>query len=175
MNNTISICNINNDINEKIYKRNIPDSELQPLYRPIPLSTKYTNFPITSLNVTSDNVNINKTKCKTYDNYTTEGNFNPGSSAPFNYYLQSIDLETFLRNQHIRKTKYGDNCWVPHSLNNLYKDYNPSNNNIPINCKDQYLYNEQKFCTFNPNKYDNIVGNSTFNNNTRVQLKNINN
>lgn len=175
MNNTVYICNIDNEINEKIYKRNLPDKELQPLYRPIPLSTKYTSFPITSINVTGDDVNLNKTKCKSYDNFNTETNFNPGTSAPFSHYLQSIDLETSLRNQHLRKTKYGENCWVPSSLNNLYKDYNPYNNIIPAESIDPYLSNNQTFCNFNPNQYEGIMGKSLFNNHTRTQLKTINN
>ena len=48
-------------------------------------------------------------KCKTYDKFTTETVFNPGTSAPFNFYLESIDLETSLRNQHIRKDKLSKN------------------------------------------------------------------
>jgi len=175
MNNTVKICNINNEINEKIYKRNLPDHELQPLYNPLPLSTKYNSFPITSINITGDNYNSNKTKCKTYENFNTETNFNPGSRAPINHYLQSIDLESTLRNQHLRVSKYGENCWIPSTLNNLYKDYNPFNKSIPLGCIDEHISNEQVFNNFNPNKFEGNVGNSVFNNNTRVQLKTINN
>tara|TARA_R110002074_G_scaffold390864_2_gene575124 strand:+ start:134 stop:661 length:528 start_codon:yes stop_codon:yes gene_type:complete len=174
MNNTIQICNIDNKINNDIYKRNFPDKPLQPLFNPISVSTKYSKFPITNNNVMGDLVNSNKTKCKSYDNFSLESNFNPGSSAPANYFLQSIDLESSLRNQHIRKHKYNENCWIPSSNNSLYKNYNPENNIIPEECVDPYLINNQQFSNFNPNLDETNIGYSTFNNHTRNQLKNIN-
>lgn len=174
MNNTIKICNLDNEINYNLYKRNIPDKDLQPVFKTIPVSTKYSKFPITNNNVTSDLVNLNKTKCKSYENFSTETVFNPGTSAPFNYYLQSIDIETSLRNQHIRKEKYNENCWVPSTNSKLYKNYNLSNNSIPVGCVDPYIMNNQNFCNFNPNLDSNNIGFAMFNNHTRNQLKNLN-
>lgn len=163
MNNTVKICNIDNELNDRIYQRNLPDKNLKPLFKPIPVSTKYTTFPITS--------NNSSTSCEKYENFTLENNFNPGTYAPFNHYLESIDLETKLRNQHLRKHKYNENCWVPDSNHNLFKDYSINNDNVlPHGCVDKYLMNDQNFCNFNPNT--NNVGNNLFNNNTRVQLKN---
>jgi len=175
MNQTIQICNINNQINNDIFKRNFPDKDLQPLYNPTPASTRYRKFPITNNNITAELTNSNKTKCKTYDNFSLETNFNPGSSAPINHYLQSIDLETLLRNQHNRSHKYNENCWVPSTNNNLYKDYNSYNNSLPDGCIDPYLVNNQQFCSFDPNLDNKNIGFSSFNNHTRNQLKNLNN
>tara|TARA_R110002072_G_scaffold8051_3_gene42492 strand:+ start:756 stop:1286 length:531 start_codon:yes stop_codon:yes gene_type:complete len=173
MNQSIQICNIDNEINNAIFQRNFPDRPLQPLFNPTPTSTRYRNFPITNNNITGDLVNSNKTKCKDYDKFSLESNFNPGTSAPVNHYLQSIDLETSLRNQHIRKHKYNENCWVPGSMNNLYKDYNNNNNILPYGCMDPYIVNDQHFCNFNPNLDDKNIGFASFNNHTRNQLKNL--
>ena len=57
----------------------------KPLFKPIPVSTKYTTFPITGNNSNS--------VCEKYENFSLENNFNPGSYAPFNHYLENIDLE----------------------------------------------------------------------------------
>ena len=166
----VQINNINNEMNKNIYQRNIPDRELQPLFSPIPVSTKYNKFSITNNNTTNTIFNNNNTKIKSYDNFDIENNFNPGSYAPINYYFQSIDIETNLRNQHLKKDKYNENCWVPDSNNNLYKNYNPNNDLVPQCCIDPYMSNSQSFAPFNPN-YNNQIGNNLFNNNTRVQLK----
>ena len=173
MNQTIQICNIDNEINNAIFQRNFPDRPLQPLFNPTPTSTRYRNFPITNDNITGDLVNSNKTKCKDFDKFTVESNFNPGTSAPVNYFFQSIDLETSLRNQHIRKHKYNENCWVPSSMNNLYKDYNNNNNILPYGCVDPYIVNNQQFCNFNPNLDDKNIGYASFHNHTRNQLQNL--
>ena len=174
MNSTIKICNIDNELNKRLYDRVFPDKELQPLYNPIPISTKYCKFPISNNNITSELYNQNKVKCKTYDKFTTETVFNPGTSAPFNFYLESIDLETSLRNQHIRKDKLNENCWLPNSSNNLYKSYDPNNTLLPVGCVDPYIMYDQQFLNFNPNLDDNNIGYALFNNNTRVQLHNKN-
>jgi len=174
MNSTIKICNIDNELNKRLYDRVFPDKELQPLYNPIPTSTKYCKFPINNNNITSELYNQNKVKCKSYDKFTTETVFNPGTSAPFNFYLESIDLETTLRNQHIRKDKLNENCWLPNSSNNLYKSYDPNNTFLPVGCVDPYIMHDQQFANFNPNLDDNNIGYALFNNNTRVQLHNKN-
>ena len=174
MNKSIQICNIDNEINNAIFQRNFPDQPLQPIFNPIPTSTRYKSFPITNNNITGDLVNTNKSKCKSYSNFSLENNFNPGSKAPFNYYLQSIDVETSLRNQHLRNLKYNENCWVPERSNNLYKDYNNNNQMLPNGCIDPYLVNSQNFCTFNPNVDDQNIGKLSFNNDTRTQLNNLN-
>lgn len=165
----VQINNINNIMNKNIYERNVPDRELQPLLSPIPISTKYNKFSITNNNTTNSIFNNNTTN-KQYEKFNIENNFNPGSYAPVNYYLESIDVETNLRNQHLKNHKYNENCWIPNSNNNLYKDYNPYNNVVPACCNDPYMSNTQTFAPFNPN-YNNRIGNELFNNNTRIQLK----
>ena len=107
----MQICNIDNQINNDIFQ-NFPDKPLQPLFQPIPVSTKYSKFPVTNNNITGDLVNSNKTKCKSDDNFSLESNFNPGSANTCKSFLQSIDLETSLRNQHLRKHKENENCWL---------------------------------------------------------------
>ena len=173
MTNFIKICNIDNQINNDIYQRNFPDKPLQPLFTPTPNATRYRRFPITNNNITSDLVNSNKTKCKTFDDFSLKTNFNPGTSAPIDYFLRSIDLETSLRNQHIRKHKYNENCWVPDSHNQLYKNYNPGNTSMADGSIDPFLVNNQHFCEFNPNINDNKIGYELFHNHTRNQLRNI--
>ena len=51
MNQSVQICNIDNEMNNAIFQRNFPDKPLQPLFSPTPTSTRYRTLPITNNNI----------------------------------------------------------------------------------------------------------------------------
>ena len=76
------------EINDRMSKRNIPDSTLQPNFDPRPILTKYSLFPIIDR---CKEVTVMKNK---YDTYTPSSNFNPGDSAPVNGFINNVCIES---------------------------------------------------------------------------------
>lgn len=164
MNNTITFNNLDNSINDKIYERNIPSDNIEPLLSKHPLSTKYTKFLILKDNNTSNSLD----GYQDFNNYQT---FYPGTSKPpFNGFSNSIDNESELRNQNKKLNKSDLHLWVPSSNSSLYKSSTNENNNYSGN--NELLFNEERFNDFNPN-YNLNIGSDIFNNSTRIQLKNL--
>jgi hypothetical protein len=91
-------------INTRISNRNIPSQELEPMFSFYPKSTKYIQQPILDSRNTLPN--------KNYQVYTTQ-TFNPGSSAPWQGYVNAINIETELKRP--RKDIY-----IPSSKSDLY-------------------------------------------------------
>jgi len=162
---------IQSNINKKIYDRNIPSYLLQPYINVRPVATKYSFFPIVDprapINVPMDQ----------YPSYNTNKVFYPGNTtAPFSGYMQNVNTESELRNQIYALQKCPQSEYVPSSKSDLYQYNMILNSNITQNNTVKqsfpYLFNEEKFDSFNPNK-DNL-GNKTFNNCTRVEIRSMN-
>lgn len=165
---TLYVCNLdrNEDINEKIYKRNIPTYSFQPQFNPRPVSTKFTIMPILEPHHMS-NVDM-----KEVEPYNIGKNFNPGSRAPWSGYAENIDCETILRNQTFALQKCDRACYVPNSDSELY--------NVEVKYSKQVeqphklLFNKNNFSRFNGDKFKKFdkIGKDFFNNPTRQQMKN---
>tara|TARA_Y100000389_G_scaffold204152_1_gene255261 strand:- start:2693 stop:3169 length:477 start_codon:yes stop_codon:yes gene_type:complete len=149
---------INQDnINNKIYNRNIPSNNIEPVFDPRPLSMKY--------NLKEREPKVSE---KQYSDFDTNTIFYPGTKKPtFSQFSNKIDLETELLHYN---NKF--------NVNNNSDLYNNNSNNRDIINNDyseitsDYLLEKQESNYINENNLL-TLGNDIFNNNTRIQLKNI--
>ena len=167
MNNTnLSVSQINNITNNRIYDRNIPSSQLQPLFSLRPTPTKYTKM-MDVIPPVSNNVPLTKIPL-----YSTSKTFLPTSrNAPFPGFTQNVDLESDLRNQFYSLQNAQQSVYVPHSESSLYTLESFAHEEKPNVQTHPLLFQEQTFDSFDPN-----VGSSSqdqFNNHTRQNIKNI--
>lgn len=109
-------------INTRISNRNVPSQLLEPLLSFYPKSTKYTQPIIDSRNIPAVK----------YDTYTTQV-FNPGSRSPWQGYVNSINIESGLKNQLFPLSRANENVYVPKSTSDLYKYPTLSTNYTLIN------------------------------------------
>tara|TARA_Y100000592_G_C5341528_1_gene254468 strand:+ start:232 stop:756 length:525 start_codon:yes stop_codon:yes gene_type:complete len=167
----IQINNIDNldEINKRIYSRNIPSQNLEPCLSFRPIDTKYQVCP----------VNVPLEQCKTeignYNDYQPSKTFYPGNSrAPTAGFLNNINNESYLRNQFFALQRCPQSYWVPDSTSELYT-YNVDANIRPENVLQSHPYLFQKYNLgyFSPNPSTQKIGNSIYNNHTRHQLKNL--
>lgn len=157
------------DINNRILERNLPSSFLQQQFSSRPVSTKYSLLPILDTRTPSNENIINR---KPYDVSET---FNPGTSAPFIGFSKNINDESILRNQFFALQRCEQSVYVPSSESDLYVIKKSINDKEERNDKiHNLLFKETEMGNFNPNIDVNKIGNNFFDNNTRVQLKNIN-
>jgi hypothetical protein len=153
------------EINDRITRRIIPDTVLQPNFGPRPVSTKYSLFPIIDRRTTST---VMKDK---HDAYTPSSNFNPGDSAPVNGFLNNVSIESELRGNSYKLTG-GDlgHKFIPSTSGPLYN--NTVGNPLDIaDSKHQLLFKKDKYVQSVSN-LDPSIGKDLFHNNTRVQLRN---
>lgn len=150
-----------NELNKKIYARNIPSQALKPNFDLRPSATKYTMYP-TNTNNRHINVSMNQ-----YQPYNNQEIFNPGSDrAPSEGYFSNIDKESILRNQIHPLQKADQAAYVPSTNSDLYKTIIKSKIEPQTH---PLLFQQQQFASFNPNV--NNLGKFAFNNSTRSQLK----
>jgi len=164
--NGVYYCNMEkqNEINEKIYERNIPSSSLQPSYSIRPVGTKVSVMPIISP-YTKSNV-----PCQNYGIYNIESTFNPGTSqAPWSGFSSNINTESILRNQFFGNQRCDQKEYVPQSNSDLYYS------RLPV--AQQYvgpnnlLFNEFEFSGFDPEPVN--INKNFYHNHTRQQIKNL--
>jgi hypothetical protein len=153
------------EFNSRINSRQFPDSPLEPNFSPRSVPTKYTTFPM---------VNQRKPEIEPkipYIKYDGSYLFNPGTSrAPISGL--NINLETNLRNQTIA-LQHGasQNVYVPSSTSDLYNVSVISRPSIQPHPK---LFTKPQFDqSIHPNVSNIDIGNSTFFNHTRTQLRNL--
>ena len=153
------------EINDRITRRIIPDTVLQPNFDPRPVSTKYSLFPIIDRRTTAT---VMKDK---HGAYTPSSNFNPGDSAPVNGFLNNVSIESELRGNSYKLTG-GDlgHKFIPSTSGPLYN--NTVGNPLDIaDSKHQLLFKKDKYVQSVSN-LDPSIGKDLFHNNTRVQLRN---
>lgn len=159
-----------NVYNEQIFSRNIPSGNMVMNFSSIPVSTKCTIFPILNNNIST--FNDNQIIGTANNVFNSETNFFPGTDKPhFNGFSTNIDRESMLRNQFFALQKADQSKYIPSSNSDLYLLSNNNSYNI-MDTKNNKSFTESNFNEFNPN-ISNKIGNLTFNNSTRVQLKNI--
>ena len=101
-------------LNDRIFSRNIPSSQLQMQFSSRPVSTKYATMPIVNPRAKSQiPINVAPT-------YETTEVFNPGTSAPWSGFPTKIDDESKLRNQFFALQKCEQSEYVPSSTSDLY-------------------------------------------------------
>lgn len=136
------------ELNKKIYERNIPGQNMQPNFSFRPQSTKYSHFQVIDQDIKS------KVPLMTYDKVK----YNPGQRGPTNEYFQKIDLESELRNQVYALQKDSQHYYVPSVNSDLYRN--------PMNYEKQYSHYipQQQRPMSEPQS-------KTFNHSTRYHIK----
>ena len=82
------------ELNDRIFKRNIPTLELEPNFDPRPVSTKYSTLPLIDHRKEA-NIPIINQGC-----YNSEEVFYPGTTKPhYCGFATNVDKESTLRNQ----------------------------------------------------------------------------
>ena len=151
---------LNNEINERISRRNIPSVRLEPRLGIRPQSTKYSFMQIVDRQ-TPTNINVNKVPI-----YDIRNTFNPGNTmSPWTGYVSRIDDETRLRNQFFALQTCSQSVYIPPSQSDMYTI------NIPDTSEIQpfpNLFKEEKFSPFNPNTL--TLETNVFHNSTREQV-----
>jgi hypothetical protein len=149
------------ELNERLYKRNIPSATLQPSYSLRPASTKYDHMSIFDRRPSSS-VPIQR-----QPTYSVNNTFNPGNAvAPWSGYASNINNESIIRNQFFALQKCEQSNWVPSSNSDLYNVVVVGRNEPHTH---PYLFKEENYEQFNPNTQQ--LGYNLWNNHTRQQLK----
>ena len=157
----------NDMINNQIYSRNIPSSNIENHFSFRPVQTKYNVMPIL------DNRKETIVKMNTRGSYNSEETFFPGTRRPhFSGFSSNVDEESLLRNQFFALQKSDKAVWVPNSTSDLYMTNNANYINSNRNLDGDLLFRQESFNNFNPN-LSNHIGSNIFNNSTRVQLKDL--
>jgi hypothetical protein len=161
------ICNSTSQeqMNAKIYNRNIPSQMLQPYLDFRPVMTKYSHLPIVD---PRKKINVPLNQMPTYN---VKGVFNPGNtSSPWSGFASNINKESELKNQIFALQKCSQSVYVPNSKSDLY-DYKFQTIKEPN--PHELLFQNEYFNEFNPNPDVRIVGTGLFHNNTRCQVRDI--
>ena len=151
------------DLNNRIYSRNVPSGNIQASINTRPVSTKYSLMPIMDVRAKPT---VELDKCNPYNSSET---FNPGSSkGPWSGFSSNINDESRLRNQFFAIQNCEKSLYVPSSQSDLYEVKVVGRNEIqPFND----LFRKPDLAPFNPNLYN--VGYNFFSNNTRQQMKDV--
>jgi hypothetical protein len=160
-------CNLDrsNELNERIYERNVPSSTLQPQFGIRPVATKYELLPI------FDRRMAPTVPIKHELPYNIESVFNPGTAqAPWSGFAQNVNNESRLRNQFFALQTNGQSAYIPSSTSDMYQVN--VNSNIKVDQPFPNLFNVPTLEPFNPD--ENNIATNMFDNCTRQQLKNIN-
>ena len=153
------------ELNERISSRNIPSEPLQPFYYQTPVSTKYGYMPILDQRKESS-VPLNN-----FPIFSPHTTFNPGNNmAPWHGFANNVNVESTLRNQFFGLQDCEQAYYVPSSKSDLYNVVVPPPSQS-VTQQFPGLFQREVFDHFNPNT--NNLGNSFFNNNTRMEIKDI--
>lgn len=154
------------ELNRRIVDRVSTDAPLQPNFDPRPVSTKYALFPVI------DRRRIPKQAIEKYPQYEPKDKFYSNlEKGPVDGYLSNINLESSLRNQFFALQRGGapQSTYIPSSKSDLYQTEvvsQPSVQPFPN------LFKREDFAQ--SRGMDNLqshIGNDTFHNSTRVQLR----
>lgn len=160
-------CNLDrsNELNERIYERNVPSSTLQPQFGIRPVATKYEMLPIFDRRMPAT------VPIKQELPYNIESTFNPGTTqAPWTGFAENVNNESILRNQVFALQTNGQSTYIPASTSDMYQVN--VNSSVKVNQPFPSLFSEPDLASFNPD--ENNIAINIFDNCTRQQIKNIN-
>ena len=158
------------DLNSRIYERNLSDIDLAPNFDPRPHQTKYSVFPRPDAEYKSPPI-----REKTYLDYYTELMFHPGNTkGPVDGYFHSVPTETNLRNQHI-PLHHGDLGiqYIP-SMNSDMYHIQVAKSSIAGPMPSTHLFDTyQHDPAYSRSIPSATIGNNAFYNHTRTQLRDL--
>jgi hypothetical protein len=157
------------ELNSRILERDVPDKPLAPNFSPRPVTTKYSLFPMLDARMPAT------VPIEPNYNYNLSTTFTPPvmKRGPVSGFINHVNVESELRNQGTSLQKGADQgVYVPSSNSDLYKVYVPSR---PSEQPHPELFRKEQFdARIHPNIANAPqIGIDRFNNNTRVQLRNI--
>ena len=157
------------ELSYRSLERTVPDKPLAPNFSPRPVLSKYALYPMLDSRMPAT-VPITPN----YD-YSLSTNFTPPvmKTGPVSGFINHVQEESILRNQiHPLSKSKEENVYIPSSESDLYK---VSIHASPSNQPHPELFTEQSFSQeTHPNMRNQPkIGMDRFNNNTRVQLRNI--
>lgn len=159
------------ELNNRIYNRNVPSHTVTQTFDPRPTNTRQQLYPMYVSKNMEGNMNTYDIQYFHNKNISESNGFNPGK-GPYVTYANNIDKETQLQDRFMVKQKWTPQTkYIPNSDSDLYKTQVYSSKYIENPHK---LLNEQPyFAPFNPNIKQ--IGTDVFNNHTRNQIRNLNN
>lgn len=145
------------ELNNRIFTRNLPSTALQPSFSIMPVSTKYSKFHVldrqTDMNSSNQSMPFN-----------VESTFNPGTrNAPWSGYASNVDKESQLMNRFFALQKCDQKYYVPSSNSDMYHTKTPQQE---YNYNHSRLFDETPKFTEIPN--DISIGSQVFNHSSRM-------
>ena len=156
--------NRNTELSNRMYKRNIPSHQMGQSYFARPIDTYATEMQIMDCR---KQTTVAKAE---FPPYNQKAVFNPGQSAPFEGYRNTIDIESKLYNMYHPIQKCVQGKYIPSSHSEIYNSPNITTSN-PVKMSHGLLFKKENFKPFNPNQCN--LGYKIFANDTRQQIKNI--
>jgi len=155
------------ELNKRVYARNVPSAELQAQFSPRPVNTKYGFLPILDQRMPS------QTAIQVQPLYNVGAVFNPGTGeGPWSGYASHVNDESKLRNQFYGLQTSAQAAYIPSSKSDMYQT--PAFSSAEAASRDQPfpgLFATLPATQFNPNPNPAIVGTRLFDNCTRQQIK----
>ena len=149
------------EINQRISRRIVPSANLQPYFSIRPIQTKYTHFLSENPMPDSDTPILRE------PDYSPSKVFYPGDAqAPWSGFATSINTESMLRNQIYALQSSAAAVFVPDSSSDLYVSNYEQHKDAAHDAT-----NAASFEKHDPNPSPMRVGNLSFNNCTRQQVK----
>jgi hypothetical protein len=153
------------ELSNKMFARNMPSHDIQPMFGLRPVASKYTVMPIyDQYKPCVESIHV-----KPIFQPQSPEVFYPGTrNAPYNGYASKVNVESTLRNQWFALQRGSQAVYVPSSESDLYKttvEYKP------VLLPHPYINSNstENFATHNPNTMN--IAKGVFENSTRVQLK----
>lgn len=152
----------NDQLNRRLYKRNVPGQAMNMSTDPRPQSTKYTFLP--SISNESPLPNL-------YPLYDANIHYNPGTKSPFSGYAMNVDNESKIQNIFMPNQKFApQSYYIPSSTSELYQPHSFVNQSTN---KHTLLQQELSFDPHNPDKRNINDHNYLFQIPTRQGEKNV--
>ena len=150
------------ELNNRIYKRNIPSNDVQMYYQMRSVDTRFQLFPSYDVRKPIEEP-LQREK-----HFEMKRDFLPGDGGPFEGYIKNINDDSILKNITFPAQAGHQSKYVPPSDSDLYNvKVGGGSNEFPN--KHSLLFETQKFTNYDLNPHK--IGTNTFFNHTRQQLK----
>ena len=152
------------DINDRMYWRNLPSAPIQAYFDARPVSTKYALMPLVDRRPKST---VPIALVPVYNQHEV---FLPGTAAgPWGGFANNVNDESRLRNQFYGLQRANQAEYVPSTRSDMY--VHTVHSSAPNQQPFPDLFSQPHLEPFNPNPNNELVGFNLFDNCTRQQVK----